>query len=86
MLHLSQNGTRGKGMYGKKIRCARCEGPHEYGKCENAVTVEENAVQHMGGVVVQRKTREAQRIKMSILNALKRVRKVDSKDVRNEKR
>lgn len=50
-----------------KIRCARCEGPHEYGKCENAVTVEENAVQHMGGVVVQRETREAHRIKMSIM-------------------
>lgn len=58
-----------------KLRCARCGGQHEYGKCEKDAKIkccncggEHNAV--FGGREVQREAREAQREKILSKNVL----------------
>lgn len=70
-----------------KIRCARCGGPHEFGKCDKDAKIKccncggEHSAAY-GGCIVQREAREAQKIKItervSYAEALKRIKK-DSK-------
>ncbi|XP_013883765.1 uncharacterized protein LOC106532290, partial [Austrofundulus limnaeus] len=74
-----------------KIRCARCSGPHEYGKCEKDSKVKccncggEHSAAY-GGCIVQKEAREAQRVKItekiSYAEAIKKVRYEDTKYMR----
>ena len=69
-----------------KLRCARCGGQHDYGKCEKEAKMKCNCGgEHsaaFGGCVVQREAREAQRVKVlskvSYAEALKKVRETEA--------
>jgi len=72
-----------------KLRCARCGGQHEYGKCEKDAKIkccncggEHSAA--FGGCEVQREAREAQKVrflnKVSYAEALKKVRETNHRN------
>ncbi|XP_035984310.1 uncharacterized protein LOC118557929, partial [Fundulus heteroclitus] len=76
-----------------KMRCARCGGSHEYGKCDKDAKVKccncggEHSAAY-GGCIVQREARQAQRIKItekvSYAEALRKVRKESTNNLGNK--